>query len=166
MADPSGDAPLELVGSVGPLDPVVVLLREFLHRSGALRATALVEGGPGEGAALVDCPRSAPVEVTVGERTVHLPHSVALSVDALPVPEVRQLPPFDVDLETGAVTGTLGGVHYLASAVLGLAGALGPRDVAMVQFETTTPGVPFTITARTGEPVVLAIGVEQYELPD
>ena len=31
---------IELVGSVGPLDTVVVALREFLHRSGAVRAVA------------------------------------------------------------------------------------------------------------------------------
>jgi hypothetical protein len=63
------------------------------------------------------------------------------------------------------VTGTIGGVQHLAAAVRALAEVLGGENVAMVQFETTTPGVPFTITARGDEPVVLAIGDDQYELP-
>src|SRR5882762_6320657 len=94
--------PIDVVASAGDLDPVVVLLREFLHRSGALRAVALLpdptaaDGSP----ALVDCSRLAPIEVTRSGRTVHLPHSIEL--DAAPageVPNVRQLPPFDVDRE-------------------------------------------------------------------
>src|SRR3954462_6240412 len=56
----------ELVASVGPLDRVVVLLREFLHRSGALRAVAVVAGEPGEDPAVVDVRRLHPTEVEVG----------------------------------------------------------------------------------------------------
>jgi hypothetical protein len=41
------EEPIDLVGSVGALDEVVVTLREFLHRSGAVRAVAVVERGAG-----------------------------------------------------------------------------------------------------------------------
>jgi hypothetical protein len=157
---------VDLLASVGPLDATVALLREFLHRSGALRAVALVDAGPAEGAAIVDCARLAPIEVTTGGRTVHLPHSIELDVEPPAVPDVRRLPPFDVDLQAGAVTGTIGGVRHLADAVRALARLLGGRNVAMIQFETTTPGLPFTISARGEETIVLAIGDDQYELPD
>lgn len=159
------DDPVDLVVTVGPLDPTVVLLREFLHRSGALRAVALLEPRDGEDAALVDCGRLAPVEVTIGDRTVHLPHAVDLDVEPPALPEIRHLPPLEVDVASGAVTGTIGGVQLLVQAVQELAGMLGGRSVAMVQFETTTPELPFTVSARAGEPVVLAIGDEQFELP-
>jgi hypothetical protein len=152
------------VDSVGSLDPTVVLLRNFLHRSGALRALAVVDGGPNDAPALVDCPRLAPIEVTIAGNTVHLPHSAPLDVIELPVPEVRQLPPFDVDAETGTVAGAIGGVEQLAGAVRALAHTLGGRSVAMVQFETTTPELPLTISARGSEPIVVAIGEEQFEL--
>jgi hypothetical protein len=97
----------DVVESVGPLDFVVVLLREFLHRSGALRAVAIIDGAPGEEPALVDCPRLAPVEVTVGEHTVALAHSADLDAEPEKVPEVTQLPPFAVDRETGEITAPL-----------------------------------------------------------
>src|SRR4051812_6749115 len=71
------DAP-EVVASVGPLDAVVVLLREFLHRSGALRAVAVVEGAPGDEPAVVDVRRLHPTEVEIGDRTVLLPHAIEL----------------------------------------------------------------------------------------
>jgi hypothetical protein len=159
------DEPVELVASVGPLDATVALLREFLHRSGALRVVGLVDRGAREGAALVDCAQLAPVEVTAGGRTVHVPHSIEIDIEMPALLEVRRLPPFDVDPRSGTVAGTIGGVQHLADAVRALARLLGAGNVAMVQFETTTPGVPFTISARGDEPVVLAIGDEQYELP-
>src|SRR4051812_49997237 len=56
----------EIVASVGPLDAVVVLLREFLHRSGALRVVAVVEGEAGEDPAIVDVRRLHPTEVEIG----------------------------------------------------------------------------------------------------
>jgi hypothetical protein len=156
--------PLDVVASVGPLDPAVSLLREFLHRSGALRAVAVIAGAPDEGAALIDCARLTPIEVTIPGRTVHLPHSIELGGEVLPMPEVHRLPPFEVDLDKGVVAGTIGGVEHLAGAVRELAATLGTRAVAMVQFETTSPDVPFTISARGEDPVVLAIGDQQFEL--
>jgi hypothetical protein len=149
---------------MGGLEPVAALLREFIHRSGALRAVAVVEGLTGEETALVDCARLAPIEVTVGERTTHLPHGFELDSAPLPVPEVRQLPPFDVDPRSGEIVATLGGVEHLAGAVRELAATLGGRSVALAQFETTTPDVPLSISARSGEPLVVAIGEDEYQM--
>src|SRR3954471_14721307 len=86
----------ELVASVGPLDPVVVLLREFLHRSGALRAVAVVAGEPGEDPAVVDVRRLPPTEVEVAGRVVLLPHAIELDAPPPPagLPSVRQMAPF------------------------------------------------------------------------
>lgn len=158
------DGILEVVSSVGALDAVVVLLREFLHRSGALRAVAVVEGLTGDETAIVDCARLSPVEVTIGGRTVHVPHAIALDADQLTVPEVRQLPPFDVDRESGEIAATLGGVEHLAGGVRELARVLGGRSVALAQFETTTPDLPLSISARSDEPLVVAIGEDEYEM--
>jgi hypothetical protein len=156
------DGAAEVVDSVGRLDAVVVLLREFLHRSGALRAVAVVESP--DATAVVDCGRLAPVEVTVGERTVCLPHTAELDAESLPVPEVRQLPPFDVDAGTGEIAAPLGGVEMLAGGVRELASTLGGRSVAFAQFATTTPGLPLSFSARVGEPLVVAIGEDEYEM--
>jgi hypothetical protein len=159
------DAP-EVVASVGPLDAVVVLLREFLHRSGALRAVAVVEGDPGEHPAVVDVRRLHPTEVEVGGRTVLLPHAIDLDPAPPELPAVRQLPAFDVDVESGEIAAPPGGVAHLAGAVRDVADLLGGRNVAMVQFETNNPEAPLAITARAGgtDPLVLALGEEEFEM--
>ena len=161
----SQDERIELVASVGALDAAVAALREFVHRAGAVRAVGLVERDPGEGPAVVECGRLTVIEVDLGDRIVHLPHGVELDVPIPPLPEVRQLPPFDVDAASGEVTGTIGGLDHLVAGVLGLADALGGRNVAMGVFETTDPDVPLAITARAGgtEPVVIAIGEDQFQ---
>jgi hypothetical protein len=156
----------EVVASVGPLDAVVVLLREFLHRSAAIRAVAVVEGEGGDEPAVVDVRRLHPTEVEVGGTTVLLPHAVELDVPVPALPAVRQLPRFDVDVESGEIAAPPGGVAHLAGAVRDLAELLGGRNVALVQFETNDPEAPFGITARAGgtEPLVLALGEEEFEM--
>jgi hypothetical protein len=157
---------IELVGSVGPLDAVVVALREFLHRSGAVRAVAVVDREPGEGPAVVDCGRLTPIEVDFGDRVVHLPHAIELDATPPPLPDMRQLPPFEVDAATAEIAAPPGGVAYLAGAVRDLATALGGRNVAMAQFATNDPDAPLAITARAdaSEPIVLALGDEEFPM--
>lgn len=164
----SDEEPVEVVASVGELDPTVVLLRDFLHRSGALRAVAVVER-TGEGPAVVDCARLAPIEVDLGGRVVHLPHAIELDADAPPLHgDFRQLPPFEVDAATGEVRSMIGGLHHAIEQVTALAAALGGRNVALAQYPTLPPDVPLSVTARagSGEAPVIALGDEAFELPE
>jgi hypothetical protein len=156
----------ELVASVGPLDEVVVLLREFLHRSGAIRAVAVVAGDPGEGPAVVDCGQLRPTEVDVAGRTVMLPHAIALDVAPPALPEIRQLPPFEVDVAEAKIAAPPGAVAHVAGAVRDLAGMLGGANVAMAQFRTNDEDAPLGITARAGgaDPIVLSLGEEEFEM--
>ncbi len=165
MPQPDDEA-IEVVTSVGALDSAVGALREFLHRSGALRAVALVERPVDHAPAVVDCGRFAPVEVDLGDRIVQLPHDVRLEAPIPPLPQIRQLPPFDVDVTAGEVVGTIGGLHHLADGVRALAEALGGQSVAMAVFETTDAATPLALTARAGgdEPIAVALGDEQFEL--
>jgi len=160
------EEPIDLVASVGALDGVVVALREFLHRSGAVRAVAVVDREPGEAPAVVDCARLSPIEVDFGERVVHLPHAIDLDVDPPTLPEVRHLPPFQVDATRAEIAAPIGGVAHLAGAVRDLAGALGGRNVVMAQFATDDPAAPLAITARAdgSEPLVLSLGEEEFEM--
>jgi hypothetical protein len=155
--------PIDVVASVGALDPTVVLLREFLHRSGALRTVAVV--ALADDIAVVDVQRLQPVEVTLGARTVHLPHALALDAAVLMIPEVKQLPAFDVEPASGEVSSPLGGLEHYAIAVRELAGILGDENVALATWETTSEDVPLSITARASEDVlVLALGEEEFEM--
>lgn len=163
FAAPGPDAPVDVVATVGALDPTVMLLREFLHRSGAIRAVAVV--GLEDDVALVDVGRLAPVEVTIGERVVQLPHALQLDAAVLMVPDVKQLPAFDVDPASGEVNSPLGGLEHYAIAVRQLAQILGEDNVALASWETTTPEAPLSITARASEDaLILAIGEEEFEM--
>jgi hypothetical protein len=155
--------PIDVVASVGDLDPVVVLLREFLHRSGAVRAVAVVDRGADS--ALVDCARLQPIEVSVDGRSVVLPHAIELDAPLLPVPDVKQLPPFEVQADDGQIASPLGGLEHYALAVHAISAVLpGPRSVALATWTTTDPDVPLSITARSGEPFVVSLGEEEYEM--
>jgi hypothetical protein len=52
----------------------------------------------------------------------------------------------------------------LAEGVLELARVLGGRTVAVADFATRS-GDELSISAREGEPVVLTVGEQQFELP-
>ncbi|HYF27840.1 MAG TPA: hypothetical protein VD931_19005 [Baekduia sp.] len=157
--------PIDLVASAGALDAVIATLRDFLHRSGAVRAVAVVDGtDEGEGPALVDVGRLLPIEVQHGERLVHLPHAIELDAEPLGEVAVKQLPPFEVNPETGEVAATIGGVEHLATATRQLAHLIGGRTVCLVQFDTTTPDLRFGVAARGNDPIVLSIGEEEFEM--
>ncbi len=164
----SADEPIDVVLSVGELDAVVVALREFLHRTGALLVEAVVDRGPLTEAVLVSCGRNTPVEVVDGDRTVHLPHGVALDPPpeaAIPVPDVKQLPPIEVDPSALTLTGPLGGVQHVAEGLGRLAGAIGGRTVAVAYLPTLGVDEPLGIAARPGEDPVVTLGDELFAIP-
>jgi hypothetical protein len=164
----SADEPVDVVLSAGELDAVIVALREFLHRAGALLVEAVVDRGPLAEAALVSCGRNTPIEVVEGERVVHLPHAVALDPPAeaaIPVPDVKQLPPIEVDPDELTLTGPLGGVQYVAEGVAALAAGIGGRSVVVAYLPTLGVDEPLGIAARPGEPPVVSLGDELFAIP-
>jgi hypothetical protein len=167
MTEPS----LDLVASVGPLDPVVALLRELLHVASANRAIAVVAGSIGGHdpfePAVVDVERLSPIEVTIGERVLHLPHSIELDADVPPLPDFKILTPFDADPETGDIAAPLGGVERYAVNTRDAATLLGGSNVLQLHWDTTRPRVSFSIAARAdaSEPIVLGIGEEAFPMP-
>lgn len=162
MSGEEGEA-IDLVASVGELDPVVVALREFLHHANAIRAVAVVQRA-GEGPAIVDCGRLAPIEVDLGDRLVHLPHAIELDSEPPVFPAVRHMAPFHVDATAGEIAAPVGAVAHLADAVKALAGELGGRNVALAQWATSDPDAPLGITARAddSEPLVVSLGLEEF----
>lgn len=156
---------IDVVTTVGALDPVVVTLRELLHRSGAIRAVALLAGERDDDPPrLVDCARLSAIEVTSQGRTVHLPHALELDCEPLELYDVRLLPPFEVDPQDGRIAAPLGGVEHYGFAVRSLARALGSGAVALITFNTDTPEAPLSLIARGEEPIVLSLGEEEYEM--
>ena len=150
---------IDLVASAGPLDNVAAALREFIHRSGALRVVAVTADS------MVDCPRLAPIEVTTQGSTVALPHAIELDVDdPIDVPSVIQPPPFEVDPEALEVRSPIGVLEAMGDSVRAMANSIGPTVVVMATFPTLPPEHALSITARGAEPLVFALGEELFSL--
>lgn len=149
--------------STPAVDTACAALRSFVHLSGALRAQALVpqEAGP---PALVSCVRLGPLEVEIGERSVTLPHDIELDASAPDLGALRPMPPFEVSADRGEVAGMIGGLELLAEAVMTVALAIGPEAAVVVEMESTTPDLPLVISGRAGEPVLVVLGDDEYEL--
>jgi hypothetical protein len=150
---------IDLVATAGPLNNVVDALREFIHRSGALRVVAVTPDS------MVDCPRLAPIEVTTPGSTVALPHAIELDVeDPIEVPSLVQPPPFEVDPDALEVRSPIGVLQAMGDGVRSMANNIGPTVVVMATFPTLPPEHALSITARGAEPLVFAMGEELFAL--
>jgi len=147
------------------LAQIAVTLRAFVHAAGALEATLLLDQGNEAPPLVAECPAVGPVLLAEGDQVVQL-DADRLAAEPLPVPDVRALPPFEVDALRAEITAPLGGVEHHAGAVRELAEAFPGRSVLSVQFATTDLDTPLTIAARGGDPLVLGLGEdEQFAMP-
>ena len=135
-----------------------------MHLSGALRAQALVPRGDGEAPAIVSCERLGPLEIEIGGHLEELTHDAVFESSPPDLGMLKPMPAFEVSAERGEVVGMIGGVDMLAEAVQKVAEAIGPEAVVVVEMETTTPDTPLALSARVGEPVLLTIGEDEFEL--
>lgn len=143
---------------------IAVTLRSFVHAAGALEATLLLDQGSEVPPLVVECPAVGPVLLGEGEDGVQL-DADRLAAQPLPLPDVRELPPFEVDAVRGEITGPLGGVEHHARAVRELVALFPGRSVLAAAFATTDPQTPLQIVVRTDDPIVLALGEEaQFEM--
>jgi hypothetical protein len=147
----------------GQIAQIAVTLRAFATAAGALDVTLLLDQGAEVPPLVVECPAAGPVLLSEGEDVVQL-DADRLATAPLPLPDVRALPPFEVDALRAEITAPLGGVEHHARAVRDLAGAFPGRSVLSVTFATSDPETPLLLAARTGDPMVLALGEERFEL--
>lgn len=143
------------------LDQTIAITREVLHRTGALRVTAALDR---PAAAIVECERLKAVVVQDADGEHTLPHDAAADAELPELPLMRQLPPFTVTGGEGEVAGVIGGLDMLAGALREIAGLLGGASVIAADFETDDPERPLGLAAREGEPVVVLIGEDEYEV--
>jgi hypothetical protein len=81
-----------------------------------------------------------------------------------PTPELGPYPAFVLGPE-GEVTGMIGALDGLATALDRMATAIGSDAVIACELSTNDPERPLGVVARAGEPVVVLIGDDAYELP-
>ncbi|MBA3747563.1 MAG: hypothetical protein H0W96_08750 [Solirubrobacterales bacterium] len=136
-------------------------MRELLHASGALRVSIALDA---ELPSVVACERFGAITVHEQEAEIELPHDAGANVELPQLPLIRQLPPFEVDAQTGSVAGVLGGLEMLGRALRELAGLLPGASVVAAEFETTQADCALGLAARTGEPVIVLLGEHEFEL--
>src|SRR5215212_3456721 len=139
---------------------LAVTLRRFVHAAGALEATLLLDQGADRPVLVVECPAVGPLLLIEGEDVVQL-DADRLAAEPLPLPEVKALPPFEVDAVRAEITAPLGGIEHHARAVRAVAALFPGRSVLSVEFATTDLETPLTIAARPGDPLVLGLGAEE-----
>jgi hypothetical protein len=141
-----------------------VTLRAFTVASGALAALLVLDQGAEIPPLLIECPARGPAELSEGEEAVVQLDPAVLAAAPLPLPDVRPLPPFDVDALRAEITAPLGGIEHLARAVRELAEAFPGRSVLSAVFETSDAQTPLQLSARAGDPMLLGLGEEQFEM--
>lgn len=142
---------------------IVVTLRAFTRAAGAFATLLVLDQGDATPPLVVECPASGPVQLSEGEDIVQLDPDL-LAATPLPLPAVRALPPFDVDRARAEITAPLGGIEHHGRAVRELAALFPGRSVLTTTWETTDEETPLHLAARTGEPLVLVLGEEQFDL--
>jgi hypothetical protein len=141
-----------------------VTLRGFVVAAGALGALLVLDQGELTPPLLIECAAQGPALLSEGEEAVVQLDPALLAAAPLPLPEVRALPPFDVDALRAEITAPLGGIEHLARAVRALSDEFPGRSVLSVAFATSDPDVPLRLSARRDDPMVLGLGDEQFEM--
>lgn len=143
-------------------------VRAFAERSGAQQVLVLIDRGEEATPTMLEWRAGRPLELTDEGITWEVPDDIAAEVEPLPLNGVRRAPPASslrIDSEAGLVEGPIGAVEALCDAVRELAEAFGSRSVASADWASAQAETPFTIAARSGEPAVLGVGDEMFELP-
>lgn len=144
----------------------IATVREFSQRSGAHRVILLLDRGDGP-ATMLELVHGEPLELTE-DAVTYAVDPAAAEVAPLPLPELRPAPAtaLAVDPVAGEVAAPLGVLANLGEGLLGLAAAFGGLSVATADFPTRDAEHTLTIAARPGEPLVLAVGDQQFALPE
>jgi hypothetical protein len=144
----------------------IATVRAYGERAQAERVVLLVDRGD-DPPAMLDRAADGSIELTDGDESIPIPVSALVPAEARSLPELRPAPPASLraDPETGEFLAPIGAIANMGHGVLGLARAFGGRSVASADFATHDPGLPMTIVAREGEPLLLAVGDGRFELP-
>jgi len=150
------------MGDTVQVERAAATLQALVAASGALRAVLLLDRDDGE-PVVVDCAADGSAEVARGEVIETLD---AADAAPLELPSVDPVPVLEVVLEERTVQAPMGVLDGVARLVRDTGRLFPGRSVLTVGFETTDPETPLFIAARRGDPVVLSLAGDEYEMPD
>ena len=142
-------------------------VRAFGARSGAAQVLVLLDSGAEGTPTMIEWRPDIPLELTDGGITWEVPDEIAAAEAPLALPDVVAGAPassIEVDLDAGTVQAPPGALPALCRAVTALAQAFGGRSVASADWLTREPGQLLTVAARPGEPAVIGVGDQLFEI--
>ena len=146
-----------------PTPVLVSTIRDFATRSEASTVVLLVDRGDERQATMLEWDDGALELVEDGIPVLISDEEAApLALGDLRPPPASAV---HVHAEAGELHAPIGAIGHLAEALLDLAAALGGRSVATATWPTADPDLPLMLAARAGEPIIVALGDEQFELP-
>ena len=139
------------------------------HELAAIQARVLLPETSESSAAMVSLEPHGPLLLELPDGITEVPHSELPhgeepDVDVPDTPELQAYPPFEVNVDEGTVTGMIGGLDAIASALTRLAASLGEGAVIACDLRTTDEHTPLGLAARFGEPVIALLGDDTFEL--
>lgn len=138
-------------------------IRSFGEAAAATTVVAVLDLS--DAPAMLEWSPSEPLLLTVGEETVALRPGFGEGEAPEGLPEAEPLGLLTVDAAKAEIAAPMGAVARAAGAVATLAALLPGRSVLTAEFATSDPDAPLTIAARASDPLVLALGDEQFEMP-
>ncbi len=149
------------------LATTVATLRMFAEGSGALLVTIVVDQGADHAPVIVSLDTdSGALEVAEADEARMIPDAAAIpEAEPLGKLHLHSFPPFEVELETGQVTGVIGGIDHLAKSVIALADLFGGQSIASARF-ATVDGPALEVGGRVGGEAALSCGGVEFETPD
>ncbi|MFT4034353.1 MAG: hypothetical protein QM679_02125 [Patulibacter sp.] len=147
----------------------ITVCMRLTHEVAALQARVLMPGDDQHPPTLVSLEPHGPLLIERAEGTVEvphheLPHRSEPNVAMPHTPELGPYPPFELGPD-GEITGMIGALDGLAAALQRMADAIGGGAVLACDLATTDPQRPLGVAARSGEPVVVLVDDNAYELP-
>jgi hypothetical protein len=146
------------------LEATIATVRAYAAAVRPARVVLLHDRGDGSSAAMVEWTADG-LHLLDGDRQEEVGPVIAVPHE---LPELREIPAsaIHVDPAQGQISAPVGAVAHLVEGVRALAAAAGGRSVAAVDFATADADVTLSLAAREGEPVIAAVGDDQFELPD
>lgn len=144
------------------LDIAIATLRAYASGAEPTRIVALLDRGEDLDAAMIEW---TPDELTVSHEEGEDVMGPVIAIPA-PLPDLRPIPAtsIEVDPSEGEISAPVGAVAHMAEGVRALAEGLGGRSVAAVEWATADPDLPLVLAARQGEPIIAAVGEDQFQL--
>ncbi|MEA2169072.1 MAG: hypothetical protein QOF76_2372 [Solirubrobacteraceae bacterium] len=146
-------------------DVMLATVRDFTDRTGARRVVVILDLGDATDPPVIECEPGEPIAISAGEEDVIVMPADFAGAEPilLEVPKAIPETAIEADAETGQVSAPIGALDAFAEALTAFAGALGGRTLAVADLGTRS-GATLTVAARPGEPVIVAIGEQQFEL--